>query len=47
MHISIEGLQLSKKFEGFRSDVYRDIAGYMTIGYVWRWLDSFRWSRSK
>ena len=33
MHISIEGLQLIKTSEGFRSHVYRDIAGYMTIGY--------------
>ena len=33
MKISKEGLDLIKKFEGFRPNPYNDIAGYPTIGY--------------
>ena len=33
MQLSAEGLELIKKSEGFRDRVYRDIAGFPTIGY--------------
>lgn len=33
MEISEKGLSLIKKYEGFRSKVYRDVAGVLTIGY--------------
>jgi lysozyme len=33
MHLSAEGLDLIKKSEGFRDHIYRDVAGYPTIGY--------------
>jgi hypothetical protein len=33
MKLSVEGLELIKKFEGFRDHVYRDVAGFPTIGY--------------
>ena len=32
-HITKEGLNLIKEFEGFESEVYLDAAGYPTIGY--------------
>jgi len=33
MHLSAEGLELIKRFEGFRSRQYTDVAGFPTIGY--------------
>ncbi len=33
MKLSAEGLDLIKRFEGFRVQQYRDIAGFLTIGY--------------
>ena len=33
MQLSAEGLDLIKKFEGFRDRVYLDVAGFPTIGY--------------
>ena len=33
MQLSTEGLELIKKSEGFRDHVYRDVAGFPTIGY--------------
>ncbi len=33
MQLSAEGLELIKKSEGFRDHVYRDVAGFPTIGY--------------
>jgi lysozyme len=33
MQLSAEGLELIKRFEGFRSQQYNDVAGYPTIGY--------------
>ncbi|MGD1106964.1 MAG: lysozyme [Terracidiphilus sp.] len=33
MQLSAEGLDLIKKSEGFRDHVYRDVAGFLTIGY--------------
>lgn len=33
MKLSIEGLELIKKSEGFRDHVYLDVAGFPTIGY--------------
>ena len=33
MQLSTEGLELIKRSEGFRSQVYRDVAGFLTIGY--------------
>jgi lysozyme len=33
MQLSIEGLDLIKRSEGFRGQVYRDVAGLATIGY--------------
>ena len=33
MNISKEGLELIKKFEGFKAVPYNDIAGYPTIGF--------------
>jgi lysozyme len=33
MELSAEGLELIKRSEGFRSQVYRDVAGIPTIGY--------------
>lgn len=32
-HITKEGLELIKRFEGFEPEVYLDAAGYPTIGY--------------
>jgi len=32
-HITREGLNLIKRFEGFESHIYKDAAGYPTIGY--------------
>jgi lysozyme len=31
--LSAEGLELIKRFEGFRSQLYMDVAGFPTIGY--------------
>ena len=33
MQLSTEGLELIKRFEGFRSRQYTDVAGFPTIGY--------------
>jgi len=33
MQLSSEGLELIKRFEGFRSRQYTDVAGFPTIGY--------------
>jgi lysozyme len=33
MHISLQGLQLIQRFEGFSPVPYADVAGIMTIGY--------------
>lgn len=33
MKLSVEGLQMLKRFEGFRPLPYKDVAGYPTIGY--------------
>ena len=33
MQVSAEGLDLIKRSEGFRGQVYRDVAGFPTIGY--------------
>jgi lysozyme len=33
MQLSAEGLELIKRFEGFRSQQYIDVAGFPTIGY--------------
>lgn len=33
MKLSAAGLELIKRFEGFRERVYRDVAGFPTIGY--------------
>ena len=33
MHLSIAGLELLKKSEGFRDHVYDDVAGFRTIGF--------------
>jgi len=33
MQLSAEGLDLIKRFEGFRSQQYTDVAGFPTIGY--------------
>jgi lysozyme len=33
MQLSAEGLDLIKRFEGFRSQQYMDVAGFPTIGY--------------
>ena len=33
MQLSAEGLELIKRFEGFRNEVYNDVAGFPTIGY--------------
>src|ERR1700733_503620 len=33
MQLSADGLDLIKKSEGFRGQVYRDVAGFPTIGY--------------
>jgi lysozyme len=33
MQLSAEGLDLIKRSEGFRNQVYRDVAGFPTIGY--------------
>ncbi|MGD0546676.1 MAG: lysozyme [Terracidiphilus sp.] len=43
MKFSTEGMNLLKRSEGFRSRVYRDVAGFPTIGYGHRLLhpDSF------
>ncbi|HET6220166.1 MAG TPA: lysozyme [Acidobacteriaceae bacterium] len=38
MHLSETGLTLLKRSEGFRGSVYRDIAGFRTIGYGHRLL---------
>lgn len=38
MKLSINGLNLLKSFEGFRSVPYRDVAGFMTVGYGHRIL---------
>ena len=39
MNLSPAGLELLKKFEGFRSHVYHDAAGLLTIGYGHRLLN--------
>lgn len=39
MQMSAAGLELVKRSEGFRSRVYRDVAGFPTIGYGHRLLD--------
>lgn len=33
MQLSAEGLELMKRFEGFRNHQYTDVAGFATIGY--------------
>ncbi|MGA9063647.1 MAG: lysozyme [Terracidiphilus sp.] len=33
MELSVEGLELIKRSEGFRSQLYNDVAGFPTIGY--------------
>lgn len=33
MELSAEGLELIKRSEGFRSHLYKDVAGFPTIGY--------------
>ncbi len=33
MQLSVDGMDLIKKSEGFRGQVYRDVAGFPTIGY--------------
>ena len=33
MQLSAEGLNLIKRFEGFRGHAYTDVAGFLTIGY--------------
>ncbi len=33
MELSAEGFELIKKSEGFRDHIYRDVAGFPTIGY--------------
>jgi lysozyme len=33
MKLSAEGLELIKRFEGFRGQQYTDVAGFLTIGY--------------
>jgi len=33
MKLSAEGLDLIKRFEGFRGQQYSDVAGFLTIGY--------------
>lgn len=33
MQLSAEGLELIKRFEGFRGQLYIDVAGFPTIGY--------------
>lgn len=33
MRLSKEGLELIKRSEGFRAQVYRDVAGFPTVGY--------------
>lgn len=33
MRLSAEGLDLIKRFEGFRGHAYNDVAGFSTIGY--------------
>jgi len=33
MELSVEGLELIKRSEGFRSREYKDVAGFSTIGY--------------
>lgn len=38
MKLSAEGLDLIKRFEGFRSRQYTDVAGFLTIGYGHRVL---------
>jgi lysozyme len=38
MQLSTEGLDLIKRFEGFRADIYFDVAGFTTIGYGHRLL---------
>ena len=37
MQMSVAGLELLKRSEGFRNRVYLDVAGFPTIGYgPWR-----------
>lgn len=43
MKLSDAGLQLIADFEGFRAHVYRDIAGYPTIGYGHKLRDGERY----
>jgi lysozyme len=38
MQLSAAGLELIKRSEGYRSRVYRDVAGFLTIGYGHRLL---------
>jgi lysozyme len=38
MQLSAAGLDLMKRSEGFRSELYRDVAGFLTIGYGHRVL---------
>lgn len=40
MKLSAEGLELIKRFEGFRSHAYTDVAGLPTIGYGHRIVPS-------
>jgi lysozyme len=38
MQLSLAGLELIKRSEGFRNRVYRDVAGFPTVGYGHRLL---------
>lgn len=40
MQLSAEGLNLVKRWEGYRQRTYLDVAGFPTIGYGHRLLDS-------
>ena len=40
MELSAEGLELIKRSEGFRSEPYMDVAGFKTIGYGHRILET-------
>ena len=33
MQLSADGLEMIKRFEGFRGQLYTDVAGFPTIGY--------------
>ena len=46
-HITKEGLELIKQFEGFEPEVYLDAAGYPTIGYGHLIRKEFKQSQSE